>query len=134
MQQRRPLRDGLKASERESTPISAKFEIEDGKLQTIGRHDQGQRLHRGVADPNTGTVAKAEKITDGEDLRATTPQKAAQVTARVTLLAAVETAIKAKVAWHDPSHSIPWTTRSPSRRQRFPSLARLPRGKLATAP
>ena len=27
------LEDGLKASEREGTPISAKFEVEDGKFQ-----------------------------------------------------------------------------------------------------
>jgi hypothetical protein len=48
-----------------------------------------------VADPTTGTIAKAEKITDSEDLKAASSQKAAMAKAKVPLLTASETAVKA---------------------------------------
>jgi hypothetical protein len=57
------LQGGLKASEREGTPISAKFEIEDGKLQLSVYTMKGDGFMEVVADPKTGTIAKAEKIT-----------------------------------------------------------------------
>src|ERR1700739_604134 len=53
------LQGGLKASEAQGTPISAKFEIEDGKLQLSIYTMKGNEV---VADPNTGAIAKAEKI------------------------------------------------------------------------
>src|SRR5215471_20139908 len=63
------LQGGLKASEREGTPISAKFEIEDDKLQlSVYTMKEGGFMHEDfmevVADPQTGAIAKAEKITD----------------------------------------------------------------------
>jgi len=48
-----------------------------------------------VADPKTGAIAKAEKITDADDLKAATSQKAAMAKAKVGLLDATETAVKA---------------------------------------
>src|SRR5205823_2189537 len=44
------LKGGLKASEPQGTPISAKFEIEDGKLQLSvqGREDRGCRGSQGL--------------------------------------------------------------------------------------
>ena len=45
------LQGGLKASEREGTPISAKFEIGDGKLQLAVYTMKGDTYNEMVADP-----------------------------------------------------------------------------------
>src|SRR5713101_366374 len=90
------LQGGLKASEREGTPISAKFEIEDGKLQLSIYTMKGDAfMHEAfmevVADPQTGAIAKAEKITDADDLKAATSQSAAMAKFFVNETAATET-------------------------------------------
>ena len=89
------LQGGLKASEAQGTPISAKFEIEDGKLQLSIYTMKGNDFTEVVADPNTGAIAKAEKITDADDLKEATEQKAAMAKAKVPLLNATETAVTA---------------------------------------
>jgi hypothetical protein len=89
------LQGGLKASEAQGTPISAKFEIEDGKLQLSVYTMKGNDFMEVVADPKTGTIAKAEKITDAGDLKEATAQKAAMAKAKVPLLTATETAVNA---------------------------------------
>src|SRR5262245_20996517 len=89
------LQGGLKASEAQGTPISAKFEIEEGKLQLSVYTMKGNDFMEIVADPNTGAVAKAEKITEADDLKEATEQKAAMAKAKVPLLTAAETAVKA---------------------------------------
>src|SRR6201993_1035036 len=62
------LQGGLRASEAQGTPISAKFEIEDGKLQLSVYTMRSNDFMEVVADPNTGAIAKAEKITDADAL------------------------------------------------------------------
>jgi len=89
------LQGGLKASAREGTPISAKFEIEDGKLQLSVYTIKGDEFMEVVADPKTGAIAKAEEITDADDLKAAASQKTAMTKAKVPLLTATETAVKA---------------------------------------
>jgi hypothetical protein len=89
------LQGGLKASEPQGTPISAKFELEDGKLQLSVYTMKGNGFMEVVADPNTGAIAKAEKITDAGDLKEAAEQKAAMAKAKVPLLTATETAVKA---------------------------------------
>ena len=89
------LQGGLKASEPQGTPISAKFEIEDGKLQLSVYTMKGNDFMEVVADPNTGAIAKVEKITDAGDLKEATEQKAAMAKAKVALLSATETAVNA---------------------------------------
>jgi len=89
------LQSGLKASEAQGTPISAKFEIEDGKLQLSVYTMKGNDFMEVVADPNTGVIAKAKKITDADDLKEATEPKAAMAKAKVTLLNATETAVTA---------------------------------------
>jgi hypothetical protein len=89
------LQGGLKASEAQGTPISAKFEIEDGKLQLSVYTMKGNDFMEIVADPNTGAIAKAEKITDAGDLKEAAEQKAAMAKAKVPLVTATETAVKA---------------------------------------
>src|SRR5262252_1235284 len=93
------LEAGIKASEREGTPISAKFEIEDGKLQLSVYTMKGDVFMEVVADPKTGAIAKAEKITDAEDLKAAATQKAAMAKARMPLLTATETAVQANAGY-----------------------------------
>jgi hypothetical protein len=91
------LGDGLKASEREGKPVSAKFEIDDGKLQlsvyTMGRFRRGR--HR----PEDGAITKAEKITDAEDLDAAATQKAAMEKATTSLFAATRKAVMANAGY-----------------------------------
>jgi hypothetical protein len=89
------LQGGLKASEAQGTPISAKFEIEDGKLQLSIYTMKGTDFMEVVADPETGAIAKAEKITDAGDLKDAASQKAAMAKAKVPLLTAAETAVNA---------------------------------------
>jgi hypothetical protein len=89
------LQGGLKASEAQGTPISAKFEGEDGKLQLSIYAMKGNDFMEVVADPNTGAIAKAEKIADAGDLKEATAQKAAMAKAKVPLLTATETAVNA---------------------------------------
>ena len=89
------LQGGLKVSEPQGTPISAKFELEDGKLQLSVYTMKGNDFMEVVADPNTGAIAKAEKITDAGDLKEAAEQKAAMAKAKVPLLTATETAVKA---------------------------------------
>ena len=89
------LEGGLRNSEAQGTPISAKFEIEDGKLQLSIYTMKGNDFMEVVADPKTGAIAKAEKITDAGDLKEAAEQKAAMAKAKVLLLTATETAVKA---------------------------------------
>jgi hypothetical protein len=89
------LQGGLKASEAQGTPISAKFEIEDGKLQLSVYTMKGNDFMEVVADPKTGAIAKAEKITDAGDLKEAAAQKAAMAKAKVPLLTTAETAVNA---------------------------------------
>ena len=89
------LQGGLKASEAQGTPISAKFEIEDGKLQLSVYTMKDTDFMEIVADPNTGAIAKSEKITDAGDLKEAAEQKAAMAKTKVPLLTATETAVKA---------------------------------------
>jgi hypothetical protein len=89
------LQGGLKTSEPQGTPISAKFELEDGKLQLSVYTMKGNDFMEVFADPKTGAVTKAEKITDAGDLKEAAEQKAAMAKAKVPLLTATETAVKA---------------------------------------
>ena len=93
------LEGGLKISEREGKPISAKFEVEDGKLQLSVYTLKDNDFSEVVADPQTGAITKAEKITDKEDIEAAAKQKAAMEKAKLTLLAATEQAVKANAGF-----------------------------------
>ncbi len=89
------LEQGLKASEREGKPISAKYEIEDGALQlsvyTVNR-DQYSEV---IVDHKSGAIKKSDAITEGEDLKAAGVQGTAMSKAKMSLEAAVGNALKA---------------------------------------
>jgi hypothetical protein len=93
------LEAGLKASEREGKPISAKFEIEDGKLQLSVYTAKDKAFAEVVLDPTTAAITKTEKITGGDDLKEANEQAGAMATAKLSLLAATETALKANTAF-----------------------------------
>jgi hypothetical protein len=88
------LEQGLVASEREGTPISGKFELDEGKLQLSIYTMKGDRFSEVIIDPTTGEVAKVEPITSGVDLTAATAQRAAMVKAKRALPEVVDTAVK----------------------------------------
>jgi hypothetical protein len=93
------LEDGLKTSEREGRPISAKFEVDDGKLQFSAYTLKGDGFTEVVADPKTGAITKSEKITDAGDLDAAAKQKDAMEKAKISLLAATEKAVNANAGF-----------------------------------
>jgi hypothetical protein len=88
------IEQGLAASEREGTPISGKFELDEGKLQLSIYTMKGDTFSEVIIDPTTGEVAKVEPITSGEDLTAATAQRAAMVKAKRALPEVVDTAVK----------------------------------------
>ncbi len=88
------LQDALKAGEREGQPISAQFEIDDGKLQISIYTTKGDDFSEVVADPKTGAIVKTEKITDTDELNDAADQKTAMAKAKTSLAAAADAAVK----------------------------------------
>ncbi len=88
------LGQGLSASTPEGKPISAKFEIEEGKLQLSVYTAKGDKFSEVIVDHNTGKVAKAEPITSGEDLPAAKAQSEAMSKAKQSLRATLAKVLK----------------------------------------
>jgi hypothetical protein len=88
------LEQGLRASEQKGKPISAKFEIDDKKLQLSVYTVAGDGFAEVVVDSATGAVKSTEKISDSEDLKAAAAQKAAMDNATVSLVTATEKAMR----------------------------------------
>ena len=89
-----PLERGVAASARQGTPISAEYEVENGKLQLSVYTMKGDAFSEVIVDHKTGKVAKAEPITSGEDLTAAKEQKEAMAKAKRSLHAAAVAATK----------------------------------------
>ena len=90
-----PLEKGIAASATKGKPISAKYEVEDGKLQLSVYTAKGDSFSEVIVDHKTGKVAKAEPITGGDDLTAAKAQNDAMSSAKTSLQAAVSKAVKA---------------------------------------
>jgi uncharacterized membrane protein YkoI len=88
------LERGLVASATRGRPISAKFEMEDGRLQLSIYTAKDGKFSEVVVDHSSGKVVKAEPITEGEDLSAATEQNTAMAKAKVSLAAAVGKALR----------------------------------------
>jgi len=86
------LQDGLTAAAAEGQPISAKFEVEDGKLQLSVYTAKDGKFSEVVVDHVSGKVAKTEPITQGDDLTAAKAQSAAMAKAKTDLKTAVDKA------------------------------------------
>jgi len=89
------LEKGIAASKSAGTPISAKFEVENGKLQLSVYTAKGDSFSEVVVDHKTGKVAKTEPITSGDDLTAAKAQNEAMSKAKTPLHDAVAKAVKA---------------------------------------
>ena len=88
------LEKGLSVSTHEGKPISAKYEMEDGKLQLSVYAMKGDKFSEVIVDHTTGQVAKAEPITGGDDLTHAKAQSEAMAKATRSLNAAIADAVK----------------------------------------
>jgi len=93
------LDQGLKASARDGTPISAKYEIEHGALQLSVYTMKGAQFSEVIVDHKSGAIKKSEPITDAGDMKAAQAQHAAMTKAKLTLDAAVGSAVKANAGY-----------------------------------
>ena len=84
------LQQGLAASEAQGQPISAKFEVDEGKLQLSVYTMKEGKFSEVLVDYTNGKVVKAEPITEGDDLAAANLQSAAMTDAKITLKEAVD--------------------------------------------
>jgi len=63
------LEQGLMVSKKNGKPVSAKFEIENGKPQlSVYIVKDGSKYSEVIVDQTSGEIAKAEPITSGDDL------------------------------------------------------------------
>jgi len=92
------LQQGLTASQPKGRPISAKFEVEDGKLQLSVYVEKDKKFFEVIVDHVTGAIAKTEAITEGDDLAAAKSQSAAMAKAKSDLKTAVSKAIRTSSA------------------------------------
>jgi hypothetical protein len=88
------LQQGVTASAKEGKPISAKYEVEDGKLQLSVYTMKGDKFSEVIVDHKTGKVAKAEPITKADDLTAAKAQSEAMAKAKRSLGTAASEAVK----------------------------------------
>src|SRR5262245_22857931 len=99
-----PLEGGLAVSAREGTPLSAKYEIDDGVFQlSVYTSKTGPSLGNAfmevIVDYSSGVVLKVETISDGGDLAAAQAQKAAMDLARRSLTEVTADAVKANAGY-----------------------------------
>lgn len=99
-----PLESGVAVSAREGTPLSAKYEIDDGAFQLsvyTWKSDtaSGDSFTEVFVDFSTGLVARVDRITDGKDLAAAQSQKATMARANRSLGEATADAVKANAGY-----------------------------------
>ena len=94
---------GLTASASEGKPLSAKFEVEDGKLQLSVYTEKSGKFREVIVDHQSGTVAKSEDITEGDDLSAAKAQSAAMAKAKLSLAEGVAKAVAANTGYRATS-------------------------------
>ena len=99
------LERGLAASASHGQPISAKFEMEEGKLQLSVYTMKDGKFFEVIVDHTTGKVVKAEAIAAGEDYTAAQGQSAAMAKAKGSLRAAVEQALRGNAGFRAVSVS-----------------------------
>ena len=83
------LHQGVAASAAEGKPISAKFEVENGKLQLSVYVAKEAGYREVIVDHKTGEIAKVEEITSGGDLAAAMAQGEAMGRAKTSLQGAL---------------------------------------------
>jgi hypothetical protein len=88
------LQQGVTASAKEGKPISAKYEVDDGKLQLSVYTMKGDKFSEVIVDHKNGRVAKAEPITKDDDIKHAQAQSEAMAKAKRSLDAAASHAVK----------------------------------------
>ncbi len=88
------LQKGLSTSAREGRPISAKYEVEQGKLQLSVYTMKGDTFSEVIVGHRTGKVGKVDAIASGDDLTAAKAQSGAMAKAKRSLDAAASEAVK----------------------------------------
>lgn len=89
------LQQGLTAAESQGQPISAKFEVDEGRFQLSVYTTKDGKFSEVLVDYSTGKVGKSEPITGGEDLAYAKKQMQAFAKAKKTLNSAVDQAEQA---------------------------------------
>src|SRR5467141_618181 len=93
------LERGIAASKAKGVPISAKYEVENGKLQLSVYTAKGDAFSEVIVDHNTGKAAKTEAITSGEDLSAAKTQNEAMAKSKQSLHGALAKVLKANAGF-----------------------------------
>jgi len=89
------LEQGLATSKKNGKPVSAKFEIENGKPQlSVYTIKDGSKYFEVIVDHASGEIAKADPITGGDDLTAAKKQSDGMFRATRELREAVKEAKK----------------------------------------
>jgi uncharacterized membrane protein YkoI len=88
------LQQGVTASAKEGKSMSAKYEVDHGKLQLSVYTVKGDKFYEVIVDHKTGKVAKAEPISSGDDLTAAKAQSEAMAKAKRSLETAAAEAVK----------------------------------------
>lgn len=99
-----PLEGGLVLGGGEGTPLSGKYEIDDGAFQlsvytSRNGSPSGEAFMEVIVDYSAGMVLKAVPITDDGDLAAARAQKEAMDRAKRTLAAATADVVKANAGY-----------------------------------
>lgn len=103
------LEQGLAAAAKAGKPISAKFEVEDGKLQLSIYVAKGKSFSEVIVDHVSGKIVKSVAITEGEDLKHAAAQAEAMTAAKRTLQEATGLAVKASPGYRAVS-ALPQTS------------------------
>jgi hypothetical protein len=93
------LAQGLKTSESAGTPISGKFEMEDGALQLSVYTAKADKFSEIIVDYKSGVIKKTEAITDAGDLKEAAEQSAALGKGKISLDKAVQAAVAANAGY-----------------------------------
>jgi len=80
-------------------PISARYEVEDGKLQLSVFIEKDGAFTEVFVDHMTGKIAKTDKITSGDDLKEAKGESKASAKAKATLASAVARALAANAGY-----------------------------------
>lgn len=86
---------GLSVSATAGTPISAKYEVEDGKVQLSVYTKKRPGFSEVIVNHSNGKVAKTESITSGDDLTAAKAQGEAMAKAKRSLRTVADQAANA---------------------------------------
>jgi hypothetical protein len=93
------LAAGIDAAVATGKPISAQYEVENGKLQLSVFTEKAGAYTEVFVDHMTGKVAKTEKITAGEDLKDAKVQSRAVAKAKSTLAEALARVLAANAGY-----------------------------------